>query len=46
MTKCLIVLQQIGNGEGHGKKNQKRAKRVKYDFFPTAKADLMVYYII
>ena len=24
------------------KKNQKRLKRVKYDFFPTAKADLMV----
>ena len=24
------------------KKNQKRANRVKYDFFPTAAADLMV----
>ena len=27
-----------------GKKNQKRAKRVKYDFFPTAAANLMLYF--
>ena len=35
LTYYIIVLQQIGNEEGHGEKNQKRAKGVKNDFFPT-----------